>query len=159
MLPLLYCSQRHISHKTYRSQLFNRHTSTIDSYMSIYRRMFPHKIIPKQHLLEKHCIGHIKKYMFGLGLLGSLVFFLYIASPQQGDLRLLGPPSGQGANSGARTRDRRVPAGLRADLLATVPPTPPPREQGTENSHQMIAHIEKHQAHGFTIIIRNCTTY
>ncbi|GFO04016.1 hypothetical protein PoB_003052100 [Plakobranchus ocellatus] len=80
-------------------------------------------------------------------------------SPQQGDLRLLGPPSGQGAGSGARNRDRRVPADLRADLLATVPPTPPPQEQGTENSHQMISHIEKHQEHGFTIILRNYTTY
>ncbi|GFN86294.1 hypothetical protein PoB_001280000 [Plakobranchus ocellatus] len=44
--------------------------------------------------------------------------------PQQGDLRLSGPPSGQGAGSGARTRDKRVPADLRADSLATVPPTP-----------------------------------
>ncbi|GFO43227.1 hypothetical protein PoB_006973200 [Plakobranchus ocellatus] len=50
--------------------------------------------------------------------------FLYIASPQQGDLRLSGPPSGQGAGSGARTRDRRVPADLRADSQATVLPTP-----------------------------------
>ncbi|GFO22065.1 circadian clock protein period [Plakobranchus ocellatus] len=49
---------------------------------------------------------------------------LYIASPQQGDLRLSGPPSGQGAGSGARTRDRRVPANLRADSQATVLPTP-----------------------------------
>ncbi|GFO27382.1 hypothetical protein PoB_005388700 [Plakobranchus ocellatus] len=48
------------------------------------------------------------------------------ASPQQGDLRLSGPPSGQGAGSGARTRDRRVPADLRADSQATVLPTPPP---------------------------------
>ncbi|GFN82658.1 hypothetical protein PoB_000916400 [Plakobranchus ocellatus] len=55
----------------------------------------------------------------------GLEFFLYIASPQQGDLRLSGPPSGQGAGSGARTRDRRVPAGLRADSQATVLPTPP----------------------------------
>ncbi|GFO35002.1 Pol polyprotein [Plakobranchus ocellatus] len=46
------------------------------------------------------------------------------ASPQQGDLRLSGPPSGQGAGGGARTRDRMVPADLRADSLATVPPTP-----------------------------------
>ncbi|GFO09357.1 hypothetical protein PoB_003586200 [Plakobranchus ocellatus] len=53
---------------------------------------------------------------------------LYIASPQQGDLRLSGPPSGQGAGGGARTRDRRVPADLRADSLATVPPTPPYKE-------------------------------
>ncbi|GFO14395.1 hypothetical protein PoB_004090000 [Plakobranchus ocellatus] len=51
--------------------------------------------------------------------------FLYIASPQQGDLRLSGPPSGQGTGSGARTRDRRVPADLRADPQATVLPAPP----------------------------------
>ncbi|GFO31917.1 hypothetical protein PoB_005842200 [Plakobranchus ocellatus] len=44
---------------------------------------------------------------------------------QQRDLRLSGPPSGQGAGGGARTRDRRVPEDLRADSLATVPPTPP----------------------------------
>ncbi|GFO43617.1 hypothetical protein PoB_007012200 [Plakobranchus ocellatus] len=44
--------------------------------------------------------------------------------PQQGDLRLSGPPSGQGASSGARTRDRWVPADLRADSQATVLPTP-----------------------------------
>ncbi|GFO37359.1 hypothetical protein PoB_006386400 [Plakobranchus ocellatus] len=46
------------------------------------------------------------------------------ARPQQGDLRLLGPPLGRGADGGARTRDRKVPADLRADLQATVPPTP-----------------------------------
>ncbi|GFO43284.1 hypothetical protein PoB_006978900 [Plakobranchus ocellatus] len=50
-------------------------------------------------------------------------WFLYIASPQQGDLRLSGPPSGQGAGGGARTRDRRVPADLRVDSPATVPST------------------------------------
>ncbi|GFO49251.1 hypothetical protein PoB_007575600, partial [Plakobranchus ocellatus] len=47
------------------------------------------------------------------------------ASPQQGDLRLLGPPTGRGADGGARTHDRRVHADLRADSQATVPPTPP----------------------------------
>ncbi|GFO17734.1 hypothetical protein PoB_004423900 [Plakobranchus ocellatus] len=31
---------------------------------------------------------------------------LYIACPQQDDLSLLGPPSGQGAGDGARTRDK-----------------------------------------------------
>ncbi|GFN75940.1 hypothetical protein PoB_000244600 [Plakobranchus ocellatus] len=46
------------------------------------------------------------------------------ASPQQGDLGLLGPPAGQGAGGGTRARDKRVPADLRADSLATVPPTP-----------------------------------
>ncbi|GFO44652.1 hypothetical protein PoB_007115700 [Plakobranchus ocellatus] len=47
------------------------------------------------------------------------------ASPQQCDLRLSSPPSCQGAGGGARTRDRRIPADIRADSLATVPPTPP----------------------------------
>ncbi|GFO38738.1 hypothetical protein PoB_006524300 [Plakobranchus ocellatus] len=48
----------------------------------------------------------------------------YSAIPRRGDLRLLGPPSGQGAGSGARTRDRGVPADLRADSQTTVPPKP-----------------------------------
>ncbi|GFO42453.1 hypothetical protein PoB_006895800 [Plakobranchus ocellatus] len=52
------------------------------------------------------------------------VWFLYIASLQQGDLRLSGLPSGQGTSGGARIHDRRVPADLRADSLTAVPPTP-----------------------------------
>ncbi|GFO29738.1 hypothetical protein PoB_005624300 [Plakobranchus ocellatus] len=48
---------------------------------------------------------------------------LVIASPQQGDLRLSGSPSGQGAGGGNRTRDKRFPADLGADSLATMPPT------------------------------------
>ncbi|GFO06467.1 hypothetical protein PoB_003297200 [Plakobranchus ocellatus] len=55
-----------------------------------------------------------------------------ILGPQQGDLRLSGPPSGQGAGGGARTRDRKVPADLRADSLATVPPTPPWKQNDKE---------------------------
>ncbi|GFN84546.1 RNA-directed DNA polymerase from mobile element jockey-like protein [Plakobranchus ocellatus] len=47
-----------------------------------------------------------------------------VVSSQHGDVRLSSPPSGQGAGGGARTRDRRVPADLRADLQATEPPTP-----------------------------------
>ncbi|GFN87604.1 hypothetical protein PoB_001411000 [Plakobranchus ocellatus] len=45
----------------------------------------------------------------------SVGWFLYIASPQHGDLRLSGPTPGMGADSRARNRDRRVPADLRAD--------------------------------------------
>ena len=43
----------------------------IENYMTIYRRMFPYKIIPKQHILEHHCIPHIQKHGHGLGLLGD----------------------------------------------------------------------------------------
>ncbi|GFN81349.1 hypothetical protein PoB_000785500 [Plakobranchus ocellatus] len=45
----------------------------------------------------------------------SLAAHTATASPQQGDLRLSGPPSGQGAGGGAGTR--RVPADLRADFM------------------------------------------
>ncbi|GFN76956.1 hypothetical protein PoB_000346200 [Plakobranchus ocellatus] len=58
----------------------------------------------------------------GMSMLVGLVF--YIASPQQGDLRFSGHPSRQGAGDGFRTRNRSVPADLRADSLAIVPPTP-----------------------------------
>ncbi|GFO18286.1 hypothetical protein PoB_004479100 [Plakobranchus ocellatus] len=47
-----------------------------------------------------------------------------MASPQQGDLRLSGPPTGQGVGGRARTRDRRALADLWADLLPTMPPKP-----------------------------------
>ncbi|GFO06102.1 hypothetical protein PoB_003260700 [Plakobranchus ocellatus] len=49
---------------------------------------------------------------------------LIIQSTKQGALRLSGPPSGQRAGCGARTRDGKVPADLRAGLLPTVPPAP-----------------------------------
>ncbi|GFO09528.1 hypothetical protein PoB_003603300 [Plakobranchus ocellatus] len=45
-----------------------------------------------------------------------------MASPEQGDLRFSGPPSGQGAGGGAQICDRRVPADLKTDSLATVQP-------------------------------------
>ncbi|GFO03392.1 hypothetical protein PoB_002989700 [Plakobranchus ocellatus] len=58
----------------------------------------------------------------------SRVGCMYIACPQHGDLRLSDPPLGQDISGGARTRNRRVPAELRADSLSTVPPTPPTLE-------------------------------
>ncbi|GFN88909.1 hypothetical protein PoB_001541500 [Plakobranchus ocellatus] len=45
------------------------------------------------------------------------------ASPQQGDLRLSGPPSGQGAVGGVRTSDRRVPQGGLASHWAIDAPS------------------------------------
>ncbi|GFO05179.1 hypothetical protein PoB_003168400 [Plakobranchus ocellatus] len=47
-----------------------------------------------------------------------------LITEDQGDFRLSVPPSCQGASDEARTCDRSVPANLRADSLATVPPTP-----------------------------------
>ncbi|GFN89382.1 fasciculation and elongation protein zeta-2 [Plakobranchus ocellatus] len=47
-----------------------------------------------------------------------------LKGPQQGDLRLLGPPSDRGPDDGAQTRDRRVPTDLRANSQASVPPSP-----------------------------------
>ncbi|GFO19174.1 hypothetical protein PoB_004567900 [Plakobranchus ocellatus] len=41
------------------------------------------------------------------------------ASLQEGDLRLPGPPTGQGAGGGARTRDKRAPADIGADSLTS----------------------------------------
>ncbi|GFO49216.1 hypothetical protein PoB_007572100 [Plakobranchus ocellatus] len=62
------------------------------------------------------------------------------ASPQRGDLRLSGPPSGQGAGSGARTRDRMVPADLRADSQATVLPTPQAVNKSTSQQARQVQH-------------------
>ncbi|GFO39085.1 hypothetical protein PoB_006559000 [Plakobranchus ocellatus] len=53
------------------------------------------------------------------------IWFYFVYSPEQSDLRLLNSPSGQGAGGGARTRDRRDPADPRADSLSTVSPIPP----------------------------------
>ncbi|GFO30041.1 dihydroflavonol 4-reductase [Plakobranchus ocellatus] len=73
-----------------------------------------------QYCIRKECIEAFRvlgiKYEWN---------FLFEKRPQQGDLRLSGPPSGQGAGGGARTRDRRVSADNKADSLATVPLTPP----------------------------------
>ncbi|GFN96314.1 hypothetical protein PoB_002282000 [Plakobranchus ocellatus] len=58
------------------------------------------------------------------------------------DLRLSGPPSGQGAGDEARTPYRRVPVDLRADSLAIMPTTPPrrmKREPVRSNSDSQLA--------------------
>ncbi|GFO13838.1 disintegrin and metalloproteinase domain-containing protein [Plakobranchus ocellatus] len=48
----------------------------------------------------------------------SRLFQEMVQRPHQGDLRLSSPPSGQGAGGGAQTRDRRIPADVRANSLA-----------------------------------------
>ncbi|GFO49329.1 hypothetical protein PoB_007583400 [Plakobranchus ocellatus] len=73
--------------------------------------------------LKTEKVGGVKITVRKL-LVGGGGRFLYKASPQRDDVRLSGPPSGQGAGGGARTCDRWIPADLTADSLATVPPTP-----------------------------------
>ena len=46
-------------------------TNSIETYMRTFRRVYPQKIVPKQHILEKHCIPFIEKHKFGLGMLGE----------------------------------------------------------------------------------------
>ncbi|GFO21390.1 hypothetical protein PoB_004789500 [Plakobranchus ocellatus] len=48
--------------------------------------------------------------------------YTYIASPQQDDLMLSGPPPDECAGGEARSRVKIVPTDLRADSLSTVPP-------------------------------------
>ncbi|GFO44279.1 hypothetical protein PoB_007078400 [Plakobranchus ocellatus] len=47
-----------------------------------------------------------------------------VGCPPRSDLRLSGPPSGQGACGRALTRNRKAPADLRADSLSPVPRSP-----------------------------------
>ena len=39
--------------------------------MRIYRQLHNNKVIPKQHILEQHCLPFITAYKNGLGLLGE----------------------------------------------------------------------------------------
>ncbi|GFO08169.1 hypothetical protein PoB_003467400 [Plakobranchus ocellatus] len=74
-----------------------------------------------------HCSTgvHYSPVYFGAVLVFSAV------SPQQDDLWLSGPPPGQRAEragGGDRTPDRRKPADLRADSIATMPLVPRKQE-------------------------------
>lgn len=44
----------------------------IDSYIIAYLGHFPgKKLLPKQHILHRHCVPYIKRHGFGLGLAGE----------------------------------------------------------------------------------------
>ena len=45
--------------------------ASTEDYMTLYRKQFPNKVIPKQHILEHHCVPFIQKTKIGLGLLGE----------------------------------------------------------------------------------------
>ncbi|GFO38396.1 LOW QUALITY PROTEIN: hypothetical protein PoB_006490100 [Plakobranchus ocellatus] len=59
---------------------------------------------------SKHDNGHV-----------IVQVFVYIACPQQDDLKLSGAPSGQGVKGEARTRDRMVLADLKVGSLSACP--------------------------------------
>ena len=61
-----------ISHnKPIPTQSLPEYQAIIDAYMDRYRTLFPNKTIPKQHILEHHCIDCISQNKFGLGMLGE----------------------------------------------------------------------------------------
>ena len=62
----------------------------IQTYMDNYRKYFPNKVIPKQHILEHHCLSFIETYGFGLGLLGEQGGELLHASMSQFEKRSVG---------------------------------------------------------------------
>ena len=43
----------------------------IDTYITTFQSLFPGKLLPKHHILHKHCIPHIERHGFGLGLMGE----------------------------------------------------------------------------------------
>ncbi|GFO31714.1 hypothetical protein PoB_005821900 [Plakobranchus ocellatus] len=94
-----------------RSHLHRRHIVAAKCCTSVVRRLVP------------LFIKWQKKVKFGL------VWFLCIVSPQQVDLRLSGPSSGQCVGGGARTLDRKVPRDHRAGPLSSVPLRPRQRDK------------------------------
>ncbi|GFN94166.1 hypothetical protein PoB_002067200 [Plakobranchus ocellatus] len=121
------------------------------SYHALYRsenrirtsiiRLMPH-IYKNSHsnALVKHSTEEVKADTPVLAMdqplhaLTKAIQWNWPASPQHGDLRLSGPLSGQGASGGAQSRDRTVPADVRADSLATEPPTPRTFREARESS-------------------------
>ncbi|GFO01189.1 hypothetical protein PoB_002769400 [Plakobranchus ocellatus] len=128
---LMYSMNRHT--KGYEHHLMYSMNRQTKGAQTLPRCQFPSPLHPPSlnNLFKLSNLSFLVKSRFSEGRTGTVEkqegcdWFLYIASPQQGDLRFSGPLSGQGAGGGARTRDRRVPADLRADSLATEQPTPP----------------------------------
>ena len=50
---------------------FDKIQADIDTYITKYLKYFPGKLIPKQHILHRHCTPYIKRHGFGLGLTGE----------------------------------------------------------------------------------------
>ena len=63
----------HLSHKDpIRENETNDTEDSISMYMTFYRAWFPNvRIVPKQHILEAHCVQWIRRWGFGLALHGE----------------------------------------------------------------------------------------
>ena len=79
--------------------------------MTLYRQNFPQKIIPKQHILEAHCITWIQRYGFGLALHGE----------QGGELIHATIAKAEVCGRHIRNAEKRMDTVLRAHLLMTSP--------------------------------------
>ncbi|GFO15870.1 hypothetical protein PoB_004237500 [Plakobranchus ocellatus] len=86
-------------------------------------------------------------HWFGLICFGLILVF--IVRPQQGDIRLSGPPSGQGTGGEVQTPDGGIPPDIRADLLSTAPSMLHRENHG--GSEQQCLSILKYQADQYSI--------
>ena len=64
---------KHLSHKDLvRENETDDIEDSISMYMTFYRAWFPEvRVIPKQHILEAHCVQWIRRWGFGLALHGE----------------------------------------------------------------------------------------
>ncbi|GFO26928.1 hypothetical protein PoB_005343300 [Plakobranchus ocellatus] len=128
-----------LSKKSLSDHLVHKSTPQDDQDLNYIKRPVGKPVLTSSEVLSQvpHYIALIVAILFP----GHHVWFKekrqrYSASPQHGDLRLSGPPSGQGAGGGARARDRGVTADLRTATPSTVPPPPPDK---VHTFHQDIA--------------------
>ncbi|GFO29823.1 hypothetical protein PoB_005632800 [Plakobranchus ocellatus] len=66
-------------------------------------------------------------------LCSRVIFLFTILDP--------GPSSGRDVGGRARTRDRRIPTDIRADSLATVPPTPPNENEECKKNEKELERV------------------
>ena len=83
----------------------------IDNYIDLYRFYFPNKIIPKQHILQKHCLPFIHSYKLGLGLMGE----------QGGEMIHSTIAKLENRTAGIRQEERKMKTILESHLIHVAP--------------------------------------
>ena len=98
----------------------------IDGYMTKFRNLFPQSVTPKQHILEHHSLPVIKKWGFGLGLLGE----------QGGEMVHASIAKIERRTAGIRYKPKQLKAILEAHRLQTASSLnseiPPPKKKKTK---------------------------